>query len=96
MIGQRLAAGPRLGRRFFRACLDCRTAFTNARDIAVAALDDRRHVAHQMVQESRIDWQIVSFSSSVKLRRFARRSRGGSHYGAAVKFVSSVSVEQRC
>jgi site-specific recombinase len=34
-----------------------------ALDLAVAALDDRRHVAHQMVQERRIDGQIVEIDS---------------------------------
>ena len=104
MIGQRLAPGPRLGRRFFHACLDRRTAFANARDIAVevleserhlvwiealraaselrpleflddelkaldlavAALDDGCHVAHQMVQERRIDGQIVEIDSHAR------------------------------
>ncbi len=101
MIGQRFAPGPRLGRRFLRACFDRRTAFANARDIAVevleserhlvgveafgaaselrplellddelkaldlavAAFDDGRHVAHQMVQKRRIDRQIVEIDS---------------------------------
>ena len=44
MIGQRLAPGPRLGRRFFRACLDRRSAFANARDIAVEVLESERHL----------------------------------------------------
>jgi hypothetical protein len=32
-------------------------------DLAVAALDDRRHVAHQMVQKRRINGQIVEIDS---------------------------------
>ena len=44
MIGQRLAPGPRLGRRFFRARVDRRTAFANARDIAVEVFESERHL----------------------------------------------------
>ncbi|WGJ13318.1 hypothetical protein QEV83_11420 [Methylocapsa sp. D3K7] len=34
-------------------------------DLAVAALDNGRHVAHQMVQKSHIDRQIVEIDSHV-------------------------------
>ncbi len=35
-------------------------------DLAVTALDDNCHVAHQAVQESRINWQIVEIDSHVR------------------------------
>src|SRR5271163_887749 len=45
-----------------------------ALDLAVAALDDGRHVAHQMVQERRIDGQIVEIDSHARFY-FERSSK---------------------
>ena len=64
MIGQRLAPGPGLGRRFFRACLDRRTAFANARNIVVEVLEGERHLV----------W-IEALGAASELRPFPSQNR---------------------